>query len=64
MQGANSVLGQNCQIVDIFKELMDKKVYCMGISSHFISKVIYEISHPLCHKFNLSLESGIVPNQL
>ena len=35
-----------------------------GVGNFIIKKVIYEISEPLTDIFNLSLSTGIVPNEL
>ena len=53
------------QIVEATKMLLDKKTPDhTGVSTNFIKQIIYSILDPLCHIFNLSFSTGIVPTQL
>jgi len=53
------------EILETFKTLKNKKTPDInGLSSNFISNYSWQLTVPLCHIFNQSIEQGIVPEQL
>ena len=53
------------ELIKSTKELQNKtSTDSNGLSSYFIKNIISEITVPLLHIFNLSLQKGIVPSQL
>ncbi len=52
-------------VIDIVKAMESKSsVDCDGISTSLLKKIINEISIPLAHVFNLSIQCGIFPTKL
>lgn len=52
-------------ILKLVKDMPNKSsTDSFGISNNFIKKIIYIIIQPLCHIFNLSLQTGEIPSQL
>jgi hypothetical protein len=52
------------QIIEVVKNMQNKKSSDFtGLSPFLLKKIIHSIKYPLCHIFNLSLQSGVVPSQ-
>ena len=54
-----------CEIIQIVKDLKSSSSCGYdGISTNVVKKIIHYISYPLKHIFNLSLSTGVVPDNL